>query len=489
MVNHPLEDTRNEIGLPRLDLRRIRRGGMAAGLLVALIGLQGQAQDLHIKKNVSVGGIFISTTDTSIKGARERSVNQGPGGNTVTLRQCDARRTLILNEQAQTYLVSNDPQDENAAKSAAIATGVPETVSPGGKITMTATVTDTGERKQMYGYEARHLKVKVVEEPSPDACTRTRQSFDIDGWYADVAKEQAACTQFVPPVQQGAGCHDSVILRRAGSGRPGYPLQENITMPTPDGATVTVTTQVSELTKQQLPSELFDVPAGYTQVNSLAELNAAIQPQPGISPRPAPAKSLDPSAIARQAQNAKTPAEQAALGQQAAWAQAAQVGLTPTGMPNTSGMPGMGGGQPAGAAVTAPQALGPKAPGKIRVGVAPPDAQVGQGSNAGADYSTPIRNAEIALMSGPAIEIAALDSRVAMQLQAEAQQKQCDYILFSSVTVKRTTGGFGRLMKMAAPVAGVVPMVGMAKGAGAAAAAQAAGQPRRQRPCRLSNRP
>src|SRR5207302_8071081 len=140
------------------------------------------------------------------------------------------------------------------------------------------------------------------------------------------------------------------------------------------------------------------------------------------------------------------------------------------------GMPGMmGGNQPTGTQVAAPQALGPKAPGKIRIGVAPPDAQVGQGNNAGADYSTPIRNAEVALMGGPAIEIAALDSHVAMQLQAEAEQKQCDYIMFSAVSVKHSSGGFGNVMKVGSMAASMTPMGAMAHGMGGAAAAQAAG--------------
>ena len=65
----------------------------------------------------------------------------------------------------------------------------------------------------------------------------------------------------------------------------------------------------------------------------------------------------------------------------------------------------------------------PKARGKSASGQHPPDAQLGQGNNPGADYSTPIRNAWVALMNGPAIEIAALDSRIAMQLEAEARQK------------------------------------------------------------------
>lgn len=139
------------------------------------------------------------------------------------------------------------------------------------------------------------------------------------------------------------------------------------------------------------------------------------------------------------------------------------------------GMMGPGAAQPAANQVAAPQALGAKAPGKIRIGVAPPDAQLGQGNNAGADYSTPIRNAEVALMSGPAIEIAALDSHVPMQLQAEAQQKQCDYILLSSVAVKHSSGGgFGKFAKFGGVAASMTPVAGMAHGMGGAAAASAA---------------
>jgi hypothetical protein len=433
-----------------------------------------QAQDLHIKESISVGGNLVSSKETSIKGARERTVSQGPNGNSVTLRQCDLKRTVTLNEQAQTYLVSADPVDENAARAAALATGAVNTAASGGKITVTTTVTDTGERKVMYGYQARHLKARVVQEPSKDACTQVRQSFDIDGWYADISKEQTACAQLAPPVQQADGCHDTIISRRLGSGKPGYPLRESITMPTPDGGKTTVTVQISEIDKQELPDELFDVPDGYRQVSSIAELSGApqvTQQAPATAPAPAPqpgaASGYNQAAVA-QLMNARSPAEVQAIAQEVSGAQAGQAGFTSAGMPN------LGGNQPASAPVAAPQALGPKASGKIRIGVAPPDAQLGQGNNAGADYSTPIRNVEVALMSGPAVEIAALDSHIAMQLQAEAQQKQCDYVLFSSVTVKHNSGGFGRFMKMAAPMASMAPMAGMGGGMGGAVAAQTA---------------
>ncbi|PYQ39780.1 MAG: hypothetical protein DMG99_15415, partial [Acidobacteria bacterium] len=85
-------------------------------LVLLAVSSASQAQDLHLKKNISSGGYVVSTTETSIKGARERSVTQSPNGSTVTLRQCDLRRTVTMDEANQTYLLTDDPQDENAAK-------------------------------------------------------------------------------------------------------------------------------------------------------------------------------------------------------------------------------------------------------------------------------------------------------------------------------------------------------------------------------------
>lgn len=114
-----------------------------------------------------------------------------------------------------------------------------------------------------------------------------------------------------------------------------------------------------------------------------------------------------------------------------------------------------------------------KAPGAIRIGVAPSEAQLGQGNNSQGSYGTAIRNSIVLLMNGPAVDIVPLDSHLALQLQAEAAQKNCDYILYSNVVVKpKGGGGFGKMLKMAAPAAG---MLGMAGGMGGAMAGQAAG--------------
>src|SRR5262249_513038 len=391
--------------------------------IVALLAaaMAAQAEDLHLKKNISVGGNVVSSSETSIKGQRTRDVTQSPMGATVSLRQCDLKRTVTLNDQTQSYMVVNDPQDAADARAAALVTGAPAPEpekKSGGHIEITSTITDTGERKQIYGLNARHLKSKIVEKASDDACSKFDQTFEVDGWYADLGKDVATCTSMAPPVRQSQGCQDAIVEHHSGSGKPGYPLAQNVTMHNPDGSTMVVSINVTEVTKGTLDAALFDVPASYKQVNSLAELQGMPQVPQGLAQAQAQAQAQT-QAQAGAGQNYAAQAAMNGMGQQAMSQYAAQAGMA-GGMGNMAAMMHGGGNQPATAPIAIPQAPGAKVPGKIRIGVAPPDAQVGQGSNAQADYSTPIRNAMILLMNGPAVEIAALDSHAPMQLQAEA---------------------------------------------------------------------
>jgi hypothetical protein len=112
---------------------------------------------------------------------------------------------------------------------------------------------------------------------------------------------------------------------------------------------------------------------------------------------------------------------------------------------------------------------------RIRLCVAPAAAQFGQGNSVQPDYGTPVRNALVLLMSGPALDVAALDANLPVQMDAEARQKQCDYILISSVTVRRAaSSGLNRLMKAGGMAASLTPMGLMAHSVGGIIAAQAA---------------
>ena len=112
---------------------------------------------------------------------------------------------------------------------------------------------------------------------------------------------------------------------------------------------------------------------------------------------------------------------------------------------------------------------------KTRVCVAPATAQLGQGNSVQADYGTSVKNALVLLMSGPAVDVNALDASVPVQMDAEARQKDCDYVLIAAVTVKRTgSSGLSRLMKAGSMAASLTPMGIMAHSVGGMIAAQAA---------------
>ncbi len=468
-----------------MRMRQLRLLAVILGMTLGFTALCRAGDDLTVTKKITANGTNISA-QTMIQGARERTtMDVGMGAPMVTIHQCDLRRSLSVNDSQKTYLVKPDMEEGDNSKAAAAALlGAAPAPEQGGTVTYSMNVKDTGERKQIHGLTAKHLKTSVVAQPSENACNKTKQKYEIDGWYVDI-KEAASCQRFSPYTSSDAqGCHDRVVLKQTGNARPGMAVQETITVTTGDEQPVVVSTEVTELKKGPIAKEQFDLPADYREVKTTAELYGAPSMAPqtaqtGFTPPPSayaqaqPTTSPSPNLLnpALMTNPIAGPAAQAAFQRQA-MAQAQQMGITSPGMTPMGGAPGMGAPQ-GGAPVAAPQALGPKAAGKIRIGVAPPEAQVGQGNNAGADYSTPIRNAVVALMSGPAVEIAALDSHVPVQLQAEAQQKQCDFVLYSGVSVKHNSGGgFGKFMKMAPMIS---PMAGMGGGMGGAMAAQAAG--------------
>jgi len=427
--------------------------------------------DLTVTKKVTLNGAEFSS-QSLIKGARERaSMQMNSTPISTSIRQCDLHRTLSLQDSTKAFLVR--PDIEESPKDAKAKTA--DAAQTGGSTTYTSTVKDTGERKQILGYNAKHLKITVVSEPGPNSCSSSTQKYEMDGWYIDLKTVAGACQAFAPMAGGDAqGCQDKILYKQSGAIKPGYPVLETMTIQTDQNPPVTISTEVTDIQKGPLDAALFEAPMDYRQVSTVAELRGVppnmanganyaqtsqqpMQQQPPMQqqapPRPSVAQMMNP--LNAQATNAAYQ-QQAMAQMQMLNGQGGQMT-----MPNMQGMPGMGGNQPASQRVAAPQALGPKQPGHIRIGVVTPDAQVGQGTNTGQDYGTPIRNALIQLMSGPAVEIAALDAHIPIQIQAEAQQKQCDYVLFSSVVVKKPAkGGFGNFMKMAAPVASMAPMMG-----------------------------
>ena len=144
---------------------------------LALLCLATAARaDIKIKSRTSFGGQQGPETTTYIKGKRQRAEMPGQ---MATVTQCDLRRTVQLNGLTKTYIASPF-DDPNTATQTVEAAGPSAPARQGGVVTMTTTMTDTGERRQMFGYTARRIKTSMVTESSPDACNPQKMKMESD---------------------------------------------------------------------------------------------------------------------------------------------------------------------------------------------------------------------------------------------------------------------------------------------------------------------
>ena len=94
---------------------------------------------------------------------------------------------------------------------------------------MSVNTTDTGERKEMFGFTARHLKRTMISRSSPDACQRQQMKIETDGWYVSL-EYGLNCSGSERPPQMGRmapqGCRDRYQFKRTGPSNLGLPLME-----------------------------------------------------------------------------------------------------------------------------------------------------------------------------------------------------------------------------------------------------------------------
>ncbi len=352
--------------------------------------------DSKIKTRHTIMGHSTEST-VYIKGARERTENtaMGMGPAMVVITQCDQKRIITINPQANTCIITSlGDETGRAAQSAGAATGGPS--RKGGTIIFNINTVDTGEKQKMLGLMARHVKMTMSSESSPDACSKANMHMESDGWYADVAPAFSCSMGFTPPPAGGgrAGCQDAVRFKRTGSGYPGYPLKQTITMQA-EGHSFTTTTEVVDLTSTPLDASLFEMPPGCRVVSSYAELMSMGMGNIGamMAGRAAPPAPPSPPA-----------------------AEAAPPPPPPAPAPTVA----------------------PKSSGVLRVGV----AKINDGS---ATY-LPIENLRMNLMSEVTLrqmEAVPLDAEGDSAIAAEASSKNCDYVLYTDATQVKAPGSGG----------------------------------------------
>jgi hypothetical protein len=381
-------------------------------VITGLICSTSSMADVKIKSRQTMSGQSYDNT-TYIKGKRQRS--ESMNGMMINITQCDLRRGVQLNSQTKTYMVNpfNDGS-QPAAKSTAVVdkNGV---VQAGGQVTTTVTTKDTGERKQMFGFTARHLIITMETVSSPDACNKTNTKMQMDGWYIDaefVLDCDFGYQNYNNYSAKSGGCRDRYEMKTIGTAKRGYPVYEKMTMFDESGKeTYSMVNEVVELSKATLEASLFDVPADYREVKNAGEMYATA--------------STDSSSMSSSTRNSSSmPA-----GSGVAQAIRSSAQETPS---------------------NASSEAAPKQAGVVRIGLAGvKTGAVGDGITA-SDLAAAVQNSLVSYLKVPNVEVVLIDAKLTSAIAAEAQQKECDYVIHANVSHKKGGGGgFGGMFGQA----------------------------------------
>ncbi len=207
-----------------------------------------------------------STTSTvSMKGKRQR-IDYGP--EMAVVQQCDTGHVVQINDANKTYLEVESSRDRDGGAAAA------KPARKGGTITYTTTITDTGERKPLFGMTARHLQTVLTKTSTPDACDKRRERIETDGWYVDVPAIGCPAAERPAATAPSDDCHDTITYEDPPGSAAGYPLAYVVTNTDETGKATTLRMEVTDYAKKTLADSLFEVPKEYTAAANLVQFSA-----------------------------------------------------------------------------------------------------------------------------------------------------------------------------------------------------------------------
>jgi hypothetical protein len=268
-------------------------------IIVLSAGHEARAQQQYKLRQVNNMMSMKTESTIYVKGMRKRTEAgsmMGMPAPPVTIEQCDLQRTVKLNDKKKLYfiepfaketeeVIDDDAKPVTPAKNKPVTTLTKEKTiqQTGGVIYMWYNITDTGERKKMNGFTARHVWTSQKIKPSPDACSM-KDSIIIktDGWYIDLPEfncpvHYRPSKSSMPPNEKlQPDCQDKFVTRRSGKGKLGFPLTETrtIIMGNKGAQTNEFTTNLEtlEFSTAKLDSMLFVIPPGYKEAASESEL-------------------------------------------------------------------------------------------------------------------------------------------------------------------------------------------------------------------------
>jgi len=271
-------------------------------------GFEGQIMRNTLIKSMIAALVLISWTTTSfadvtikirlregrqpahemlirIKGTRQR--NDFPTNKKAPefawVYHCEKKEILGINYTKKQYFTnflgeSMTPSQAMAFGENQLGASPPQKlVTHGGRIMQTVTVTDTGERREMFGFTARHLKTRVVWNANP-SCNQTTLRQETDGWYIDLLHGMECSPDLSGLWNYGYAAPSSkcdehfekhkyeFLSKQVGDARFGFPLLLTRTVYGDRGEPLVNNEEVLELSTAELDASLFEVPATFTKI-------------------------------------------------------------------------------------------------------------------------------------------------------------------------------------------------------------------------------
>src|SRR5688572_13101267 len=221
--------------------------------------------DIRFKSRYTTGD-QVTEGATYLRGSRERYEL----GDMILLRQHDLKQSVQISRASNTYLIV----PAAAGDAPAVATDAPKT---SGVVNVETSIADVGERKPMFGLQARRVTTVIDRQPQAGACDQSKQRMETDGWYVDAPKTLAAQPPS-PPSTSAAACRDDINASIVGdTALLGFPIAYTTTVPGADGKPVIVVQmEVTEFEVTNLDAALFEIPEGMTAVENSRTLVKAV---------------------------------------------------------------------------------------------------------------------------------------------------------------------------------------------------------------------
>jgi len=225
--------------------------------------------DLTIKTRRTVDGRIQSEEALYVKGPRQRREHVLFGSKnsvqSTSITQCDQRLVLNLNDKDKLYATSPIQDWTELIKRAR---SHPQLQMSGAEVNITIDSVDTGERRKLASYEARHVKTTTRVEPGAGAVMEARMT-EVDGWYIDLpgfgCQESRGfglgLSMLLPG--GGPGKQDRPIIKRLGNNSArGYPIEET-RRDTVRNVTTVSKLELLAVSEAPLDTSLFELPSGY----------------------------------------------------------------------------------------------------------------------------------------------------------------------------------------------------------------------------------